>query len=346
VNSVSITVTIYTDGSAYEGGVGAAAVLTRPRRPPRKIQLHLGETSKYTVYTGEVTGLLLGAHLLCSETRGFDTVLFAVDNQATVQSFEAHKPAPSHMLLDAFEKRLKNLSKRRKDLKVKILWIPGHEGVEGNEIADSAAKDAASGTSSPGRQLPKLLRKTLPASKAAVKMALDERLSDRAARWWRSSPRFNRAKLVDPDLPSKKFIQATKDWPRLHTSILLQLRTGHAPLRKHLHRIGKVDSPLCPYCQLEDETVLHFLVKCPALATKHDNFFALFFRNARKASFLLTNAKAMKQVVKFALASKRFQQERRIAAPPETSPEPEVPPAIHLVMQFMPEAQPIMANPG
>ena len=41
----------------------------------------------------------------------------------------------------------------------------------------------------------------------------------------------------------------------------MQLQSGHAPLNKHLHRIGSVDSPTCPACE---ETVLHLLLLCPA----------------------------------------------------------------------------------
>lgn len=63
---------------------------------------------------------------------------------------------------------------------------------------------------------------------------------------------------------------------------------------------------MCPYCEEEEETVQHFLVRCLALAVKHNSFFAPFFCESRRVSFLLTNPKAMKQVVKFALASKRF----------------------------------------
>jgi hypothetical protein len=44
----------------------------------------------------------------------------------------------------------------------------------------------------------------------------------------------------------------------------MQLRTGHAPLNKHLHRIGCVDSPICPACEEAQETVLHLLIACPA----------------------------------------------------------------------------------
>jgi len=38
---------------------------------------------------------------------------------------------------------------------------------------------------------------------------------------------------------------------------------GHAPLNKHLHRIGKAESPLCPHSQHAEETIHHFLISCP-----------------------------------------------------------------------------------
>ncbi|KAA1478901.1 hypothetical protein DENSPDRAFT_750033, partial [Dentipellis sp. KUC8613] len=45
---------------------------------------------------------------------------------------------------------------------------------------------------------------------------------------------------------------------------LLYLRSGHAPLNKHLHTIGVEQSPTCPACGQRDETVQHFLLTCPA----------------------------------------------------------------------------------
>ncbi|KAG2737837.1 hypothetical protein P692DRAFT_20657274, partial [Suillus brevipes Sb2] len=48
-----------------------------------------------------------------------------------------------------------------------------------------------------------------------------------------------------------------------HSSLLFQLRTGHAPLNKHLHCIAKAPSPICQQCRQREETVHHFIITCP-----------------------------------------------------------------------------------
>lgn len=50
--------------------------------------------------------------------------------------------------------------------------------------------------------------------------------------------------------------------PKKHTSLLVQLRSGHAPLNHHLHRLGNSDFARCS-CGTDDETVLHYLLRCP-----------------------------------------------------------------------------------
>ena len=50
---------------------------------------------------------------------------------------------------------------------------------------------------------------------------------------------------------------------RAHQTAIFRLRTQHAPLNAHLHRI-KTDHPAkCVYCTDSDETVEHFLFHCP-----------------------------------------------------------------------------------
>jgi len=48
---------------------------------------------------------------------------------------------------------------------------------------------------------------------------------------------------------------------------LVGIITGHVALNRHLKLIGVKDNAICPLCSEEEETALHFLGQCPALAT-------------------------------------------------------------------------------
>ena len=118
--------------------------------------------------------------------------------------------------------------------------------------------------SSSAQNLPKMLRDTLQHSKSALKQAYNEKLNRKAQKTWKKSPRYDRLNKTDPKAPSNAYIKLITNLPRRLASILTQLRTGHAPLAKHLHRIKKRDSPICPACLQRPETVQHFLLHCPA----------------------------------------------------------------------------------
>ena len=50
---------------------------------------------------------------------------------------------------------------------------------------------------------------------------------------------------------------------RAHQTAVFRLRTHHAPLNAHLHRVKKEHPAKCVYCPDSDETVEHFLFHCP-----------------------------------------------------------------------------------
>jgi hypothetical protein len=55
------------------------------------------------------------------------------------------------------------------------------------------------------------------------------------------------------------------------------LLTGHKTLRRHLHLMGLLDSPLCRRCGAEDETSAHILCECEALASLRHAYLGSFF---------------------------------------------------------------------
>jgi hypothetical protein len=131
----------------------------------------------------------------------------------------------------------------------------GHEGVERNERVDEEAKRVAKGETSHEWEIPIECRGVLPISRAAKIQRHNAELNRQARAIFAKSPRAPFALEVDPTMPSAAFLRITKDMPRRHTSLLIQLRTWHVVLNKYLHKIGKADSPLCPACQSTHETV-------------------------------------------------------------------------------------------
>ena len=50
----------------------------------RSVAFNLGHMDTHTVFEGELTGILLGLHLLCGHLCSTTTALIALDNQAAI----------------------------------------------------------------------------------------------------------------------------------------------------------------------------------------------------------------------------------------------------------------------
>jgi ribonuclease HI len=79
---------VYTDGSAHDGKVGAAAILKHKGKPDHTLKLHLGTTDQHTIYKAEL-GMILGLHLIKTEPRNKVRCVISVDNQATLVAIKS-----------------------------------------------------------------------------------------------------------------------------------------------------------------------------------------------------------------------------------------------------------------
>jgi len=73
---------------------------------------------------------------------------------------------------------------------------------------------------------------------------------------------------IDSSTPSNKFLKAisSTNITRSTASLLSQFRLTHVPLNSYLKRFKRVDSASCPACGADQETIVHFLLFCPAYA--------------------------------------------------------------------------------
>jgi hypothetical protein len=121
------------------------------------------------------------------------------------------------------------LKKKHTGIHITAQWVPGHKGVDGNKQANEQAKKAITDGSSKTCELPKSLKKDATISKLVARWAYGEKTKWNAQKLWQQSPQYTKMKKTDPTAPSSKYIDLITGILRKATSILSQLRTGHAP---------------------------------------------------------------------------------------------------------------------
>lgn len=127
----------YTDGSGINGQIGAVSVLPAMNLT---IRAYLGEAHLVTVYSGELVGILLALRTAKDHLWLKTKILIFTDNQASIQAISNPGNQSSQSILVNIITAIDSLRDQRKE--VEFYWIPAHQGIEGNELADSAAKQA------------------------------------------------------------------------------------------------------------------------------------------------------------------------------------------------------------
>ena len=262
------TLCIYTDGSAIDGHVGAAAIVPSLHLDNVRLRRmeYMGQISTSTVYAAELRGIVLAFQIALeindSTKKPCKCVVFT-DNQAAIKAIANPKsPSGQYILIQAIH-ALDKL--RGRGCEVQLRWIPAHIGVFGNEAADRAAKLASKQYAVPStNSVPQeeLLPNVEPRTTltATVKTAIRRTMQDEWHQTWDTAKQGRDLYRLGVR-PGKRTTNVRTGIHRALSSAITQMRTGKIGLRAYLHSIGIAETDECQ-CGHGRQTVRHIILEC------------------------------------------------------------------------------------
>jgi ribonuclease HI len=238
----------YTDGSKLEDGRAGSGVILEGNIPRETLEVHLGRDA--TVFQAEVTAITMMAEaLLHKGVQGKQVTVFT-DSQATIKALG--KRWISERTTQECVARLNELSEAND---VHVRWIPGHEGVAGNEAADEAAKAAA--------QLKKVEgpEPFIPLPASVLKANVRDHFTSLHDARWKATHDCRQSKEAMPGTESS-IASSLMRLSRGDMWLVTQMITGHCNLARHGVITGRASDALCPKCFEEEETPNHHVGEC------------------------------------------------------------------------------------
>lgn len=241
----------YTDGSKLGEKTGLGFFIEEPET---EFSFRLPDHN--TVFQAEVRAITECISWFSANARPTNVNIFT-DSQMTINAITS-KTVKSRTVLDC-----KNAINSYSECgKVRIIWVPGHHGVRGNERANALAIRA--------RELHEInLDNAKPFG--ATRSELRTWAIDAHNTLWNSGVVGETTKILWGN-PNGDKTKTLLKLSKKDINKIIGILTGHTGLRAHLHRIGAVDNSVCRACGEDDESLEHFLCHCPAFANNRSQF--------------------------------------------------------------------------
>ena len=280
----------YTDGSKQEDRVGAGFVLARTNAQEEKEFFHKASYSlkdHNTVYQAEVAAIKMAAIKLTEDRHNLpDEITILTDSRSAIAGLNKHISTSKHV--NSCLEKLRELSQHTN---IHLRWIKAHVGHEGNEKADTAAKNGTK--RGPGVQP----LNNIPAPYTYLVKRVEDQVNKEWYLRWQNArqdnglPIYRQTKhfFPGPDkLKAYRLIRQSKQ----EMGRTIQFITGHAFMRRHQNivqtteRLQNADvdeleddplasttPPTCRLCRKGDETPFHLIRECTSLQDERKQYF-------------------------------------------------------------------------
>ena len=240
----------FTDGSCVlnPGPCGAGAVLYVPESQ-EDICIKRPVAAHGSILLAELVAILAVLEHLCNSSYHSKCLRLFSDSQTAIGIITLNWISKNYC--DVI-RNIKNLIRQLEadGWEITLFWTPGHTDIQGNEVADKLAKEAAA-------EAKELDNSTSVITNQDIKKAARDSILDK----WQNKWDISTTGREFHQYRSKISLKQKHDFPNhFKYNILLQLRTGYSQLNQYRNKLGQVHSALCECGEVE--TTEHFFLEC------------------------------------------------------------------------------------
>ena len=242
-------INVYTDGSKTKQGAGSGYIIMKGKDSVIQTQ-SINLTGEASIFQAELIAIQEAAkYLISSENTDGLYIKFFSDSQAALQALKSNQ-CKAQTVKDTHE-ALNTLAEQAK--LVRLTWIKAHIGLAGNELADEYAK---LGTVDDSTQI------ETPTTGKDIKAATRDYVYHKWKEKWKSLKKCRMTKIFYEG-PNRRVGKVVARLSRQDMTLFIHAITGHNNLNYMNSIIIPDYTPLCRFCEEEDESFQHLYEECP-----------------------------------------------------------------------------------